>query len=83
MARTHGLDKRLAQEHQAMTSTQKQPKHDSYSSSTQDSISPAGTGAPGKAYKSGANVSKGSSKPAPGKGGVSVVAGPKSGKKGY
>ena len=72
------MDKRLAEE-QAMTSTQKQPKHDSYSSSTQDSVK---AGSPGKAYKSGANVSKGS-KPAPGKGGVSVVAGPKSGKKGY
>lgn len=80
MARTHGLDKRL--EEQRMTSTQKQTKHHSYSSSTQDSISPAGTGAPGKAYKSGANVHKGSA-PKPGKGGVSVVAGPKSGKKGY
>lgn len=63
-----------------MTSTQKQPKHDSYASSTQESIKPSG--APGKAYKSGANVHKGSA-PAPGKGGTSVAAGPKSGKKGY
>jgi hypothetical protein len=80
MARTHGLDKRL--EEQRMTSTQKQPKHHSHASSTQDSVNTGGSGAPGKPYKSGANVHKGGS-PAPGKGGVSVVAGPKSGKKGY
>lgn len=80
MARTHGLDKRLAQE-QAMTSTQKQPKHHSHSSSTQDSINPGAATAAGKAYKSGANVHKGSG-PKPGKGGTSVAAGPKSGKKG-
>jgi hypothetical protein len=72
MARTHGLDKRLAEER--MTSTQKLPKHHSYASSTQDSDKP---GSVGKSYNSGANVAKGS-KPAAGKGGVSVAAGPKS-----
>lgn len=77
MARTHGLD--LAKE-KAMTSTQKQPKHHSNASSTQDSANTGGSGAPGKAYKSGANVHKGAA-PAPGKGGVSVASKPK--QKGY
>jgi hypothetical protein len=73
MARTHGLDKRLAEE-QTMTSTQKQPKHHSHSSSTQDSVSSGG--AKPKRYDSGANVAKGP-KPAPGKGGVGPASKPK------
>lgn len=82
MARTHGLDKRLQEEKEkaAMASTQKLPGHHSYAASTQDSVMPKSKGS-GKTYKSGANVSKGS-KPSAGKGGVSVAAGPKSGKKG-
>jgi hypothetical protein len=74
MARTHGLDKRLAEEQHAMTSTQKQPKHHSHSSSTQDSVK-GGGGSP-KRYDSGANVSKGPKPPA-GKGGVGPVSKPK------
>lgn len=81
MARTHGLDKRL-EEQRMTTSTQKQPKHHSHASSTQDSVNTGAAGSKPKRYDSGANVHKGGS-PAPGKGGVSVAAGPKSGKKGY
>jgi hypothetical protein len=77
MARTHGLDKRLAEEKARMA---KSGKHHGGSSITQDSVTPSGSA--GKPYKSGANVGKGP-KPAPGqKSGVSVAAGPKSGKKG-
>lgn len=79
MARTHGLDKRLAEQKEKAEMAKGYAKHDGGSSSTQDSVKP--TGSAGKPYKSGANVSKGP-KPAPGKGGVSVAAGPKSGKKG-
>lgn len=75
MARTHGLDKRLA-EQRAMA---KGGKHDGGSSITESSHSPSGSA--GKPYKSGANVSKGS-KPSAGKAGVAPAAGPKSGKKG-
>lgn len=43
-----------------MTSTQKQPKHHSYNSSTQDSEKPTrATGRPPAPYKSGSNVHKG------------------------
>lgn len=52
-------------------------KHDGGSSITESSHTPEGS--PGKPYKSGANVSKGS-KPAPGKGGVAPVATSKKGK---
>jgi hypothetical protein len=76
MARTHGLDKRRAEE---MARMAKGGKHDGGSSITESSHNPSGSA--GKPYKSGANVSKGS-KPAAGKAGVAPVAGPKSGKKG-
>lgn len=79
MARTHGLDKRLAEEKAAMASTQKPSSHHSPAASTQDSVKP--TGSPGKPYKDGSNVSRGP-KPKPGGAGVSTAAGPKSGKKG-
>jgi len=74
MARTHGLDKRKAQESEAMA---KGGKHHGGSSITQDSVAPEGSA--GKPYKSGANVAKGS-KPAPGKGGVAPAATSKKGK---
>lgn len=62
MARTHGLDKR-AQEQADMASTQKQPKHHSYASSTQDSTASAKP----MRYDSGSNAAsnKGSAARAP------------------
>lgn len=68
MARTHGLDKRIAEEQDAMTSTQKLPKHHSFASSTQDSAittpsaSPVG---PAGRYDSGKNVSPSKANRAP------------------
>lgn len=78
MARTHGLDKRLAEEQAAMAST-KQAKHHSHTATTQDSIAKPGSHGAVKRYDSGSNVSKGGSRPGPGAGGKVGSAGPKKG----
>ena len=76
MPRTHGIDKRLAEEKATMA---KNTGQHGGANITQESAKV--TGSPGKPYRDGANVSKGA-KPAPGAKGQSVAAGPKSGKTG-